>query len=287
MIFMNYKIGNLKIKNRFFLAPMLEPNDIAFRLLCKSAGCGLTYTGMTSPLNKKKQILDDKPVLQIFANQDTPLKGISNFITKCNKKVSGFDLNLGCPSKLSGRLKHGIFLHKELDAIKNILKTMRIATKKPITIKLRKSVSALEIAKMAEKENLIDAIAIHPRTQKQGYSGIPDEKFALKLKKQSKLPIIYSGNADEKNAKQLLEKFDFVMLGRNAIGNPNIFAKLLNNKKRFSFKDYFKLAKKYNLNFRQIKFQAMNFTKGLKNAKELRREIVLTKNVLELKKIIS
>jgi len=38
------KIGNLKLKSRILLAPMLEPNDIAFRLLCKKAGCGLTYT---------------------------------------------------------------------------------------------------------------------------------------------------------------------------------------------------------------------------------------------------
>jgi tRNA-dihydrouridine synthase len=34
------KIGNLEIKNRFLLAPMLEPNDIAFRILCKKADAG-------------------------------------------------------------------------------------------------------------------------------------------------------------------------------------------------------------------------------------------------------
>jgi len=32
------KIGKLKLKSWFLLAPMLEPNDIAFRLLCKKAG---------------------------------------------------------------------------------------------------------------------------------------------------------------------------------------------------------------------------------------------------------
>ena len=62
------QIGNLKLKNRFFLAPMLEPNDIAFRMLCKKAGCGLTYTGMVSPLSQKKIIIEDKPAMQLFTN---------------------------------------------------------------------------------------------------------------------------------------------------------------------------------------------------------------------------
>lgn len=286
---MNLQIGNLKIKNKFILAPMLEPNDIAFRLLCKKAGCSLTCTGMTSPLNKKIQILDDKPILQIFANQKTSLKSIENFIKKYNKKVSGFDLNLGCPSKLSNKLNHGVFLHNDLNTIKKILITMKQATKKsnkPITIKLRKSSNALKIAEIAEKENLVDAIAIHPRTQKQGYSGEPDLKFALKLKKQSKLPIIYSGNVNEKNAKQLLEKFDFVMLGRSAIGNPNIFSILTNKKSKTNFNNYLKLAKKYNLPFKQIKFQAMNFTKNNPQAKNLRRQIIKAKNISELKNIM-
>ena len=43
------KIKNLKLKNRFFLAPMEEVNDIAFRLICKEAGAGMTWTGMIHP----------------------------------------------------------------------------------------------------------------------------------------------------------------------------------------------------------------------------------------------
>ena len=54
---MKSKIGNLNLKNKIFLAPMEEINDVAFRLLCKKAGCGLTYTGMINPLSKQKFIL--------------------------------------------------------------------------------------------------------------------------------------------------------------------------------------------------------------------------------------
>ena len=276
-----YKIGTLKLKNPFLLAPMLEPNDIAFRLLCKKAGASLTYTGMTNPLSKQKLVLDDKPALQLFCNST---ENLSEFIKKYDKKVSLWDFNLGCPSKLAKKFCHGAYLD-DLDVIEQILITIRKSTKKPVTIKLRKSPNALKILKIAEK--YCDAIAIHPRTNAQGYSGTPDLEFAKEVKKQTSLPVIYSGNVNEKNAHELLEIFDFVMLGREAIGNPNIFARLTGKKALYDFKDYLKLAtlKKYHLPFRQIKYQAMSFTKGLKKAKVIRREIVHAKTVEDIKRI--
>jgi tRNA-dihydrouridine synthase B len=280
---MHTKIGNFKPRNRVFLAPMLEPNDIAFRLLCKQAGCGLNFNGMINPLSKQVLTLDDSPALQIFC---TRTKGINDFIKKYEKKAPLFDFNLGCPSTLAEKMKFGSFMHYDLESIEEILKEMRESTKKPITIKIRKSENAEKIIKMAEK--YVDAITIHPRTQKQGYSGEPDLEWALKIKSEVKLPIIYSGNVTRENAKELLGKFDFIMVGREAIGNPNIFSEILNKKrKRFEFKDYLKLAKKYNLYFRQIKFQAMNFTKGKENAKKMREEIVKAEKIEDLERIFN
>jgi len=271
---MESKIGSLKLKSRFLLAPMLEPNDIAFRLLCKKAGCALTYTGMVSPLSKKEIVLHDKPAIQIFGNSE---KGISAFIKKYDKKVSLWDFNLGCPSKLSRKLQHGAFICEDIKIVKKILNEMKSSTKKPITIKLRKSKDTYKIAKIAG--GYVDAIAIHPRTISQGYSGNPDYNFALKLKKAVSVPVIYSGNVNEKNAGDILRDFDFVFIGREAIGNPNIFSRLNNTKSKYNFSDYLKLAKKYKLPFRQIKMQAMWFTKGLKNAKEKRRKLLMVKTI--------
>jgi tRNA-dihydrouridine synthase len=171
-----------------------------------------------------------------------------------------------------------------LKIIEDILKEIRSSTKKPFTIKIRKSEISFELLKLAEK--YCDAICIHPRTQKQGYSGKPDLNFALEIKNKSSIPVIYSGDVDEKNAKEFLKKFDSVIIGRRAIGNPNIFSKLTNKKSNFTFADYLKLAKKYQFYFRQIKFQAMNFTKGQKNSASLRNKISLAKNLGELKLII-
>lgn len=266
-------------KNSFLLAPMLEPNDIAFRILCKKAGAGGIYTGMVNTLSKKKMILDDEPVIQIFCNKT---EGIKEFIKKYNKDVSGWDLNLGCPSDVAVKLKFGAYL-EDLKKIEEILKEIRKNTGKFFSVKIRKSNNSFKILKIAER--YCNALIIHPRTKEQGYSGKADLNFALQLKKISKIPIIYSGDVNEKNAAELSKKFDFVMIGRAAIGNPNIFAFLTNSKKRFFFKDYIELATRYKLPFSQIKFQALNFTKGIKNATKIREEITKAKSLEAIKEI--
>ena len=277
---MKSNIESLSLKNRIFLAPMEEVNDIAFRILCKKAGCGLTYTGMISPLSKQKLNLDDKPALQLFC---TSPKGIREFMKKYDKKVSLWDLNLGCPAKTARKHEFGSFL-EDLEIIEKILREMRKNTKKPLTVKMRKSKISFDILDIAEK--YCDAICIHPRTSSQGYSGEPDLKFAEKIKSKAKIPVIYSGNVNEKNYKEFLKKFDYVMFGREVIGRPEIFARATNTKFEKSFKDYIKLAIKYKLFFRQIKFQSMNFTKGLRGSAKLRKEISQIKNMKELEKII-
>ncbi len=275
------KIGKLKLKNRFFLAPMVEVNDIAFRLLCKKAGAALIWTGMINPLSKQILFLEDNPALQLFT---TNTKGISDFISKYEKKVSLFDFNLGCPAKTARKLGFGSFLHHDIKTIEKILKIMKNSTDLPVTIKLRKSKNTLEIVKIANK--YCDAIAIHPRTQTQGYSGEPDIAFAKKVKSKTDLPVIYSGNVNIKNVNEFND-FDFLMIGRAAIGNPVIFSKLLGKNKKFTYKDWLKQAKKYSLPFRQYKFQAMWFTKRMIGGAKLRNELARTKNLKEIKEIYS
>ena len=102
------------------------------------------------------------------------------------------------------------------------------------------------------------------------------------------LPIIYSGNINSKQeADKILKNFDFVMIGRQAIGNPNIFYELTNTipKEKITFKDYLKLAEKYDLSFQQIKFQAINFTKGKEGASKIRLILSSAKKINEIQDI--
>jgi tRNA-dihydrouridine synthase len=260
---------------------MLEPNDIAFRLLCKRAGCGVTYTGMISPLSKQKLYLDDKPILQLFGNSSVGIKG---FMKKYDEEVSGWDFNLGCPSKLSKRLGHGGCL-RDFSVIENILKIMRSSTGKALTIKIRKSDYAFEILEIAKRVG-VDAVCIHARNVSQGYSGEVDYGFALEIKKKSGIPVIFSGDVNENNIEGILKDFDFVMVGRAAIGNPGIFSKFSGEKVNFGFGEYLDMAKRYGLFFRQIKYQAMNFTKGVSRGKVLRMKLVGAKSLRDIEEIM-
>jgi len=275
-----YKIGNLKLENPYFLAPMVGVNDIAFRILCKNAGAGLVYTGMINPLTREKIILDDMPAIQLFSTTE---KGIAEFIKNHDNNAKLFDFNLGCSAGTAKEKGFGAFLPKK-ESVEKILKTMKDSTKKPLTVKLRKSGNTLKIVKIAEK--YCDAICIHPRTNRQGYSGKADVNFAERLKKKTSLPLIYSGDVNEKNANDLLKKFDFVMIGRNAMGYPNIFAKLAGKKLVYDFEEYLKLALKYELNFSHIKSQAICFTKYKENAGELRLKLTKIKKLDDLIKIL-
>jgi len=203
---------------------------------------------------------------------------------KYEHSVSLWDFNLGCPSKLSKLSKHGAFMVEDLAKIEDILKIMKANTKHPVTIKIRKSKKAIEIVQLAERVG-IDAVCIHARTVSQGYSGKVDYNFALKIKKESSLPIIFSGDVNENNIQNILLDFDFVMVGRSCIGNPNFFAIFLGGKDRVNFFDYLELAEKYELPFKQLKYQAMNFTKKNKNGKRLRKLLIGAKNVVDIRGI--
>ena len=41
-------IGNVKLNNNVFLAPMAGITDLPFRTLCREQGCGLVYSEMVS-----------------------------------------------------------------------------------------------------------------------------------------------------------------------------------------------------------------------------------------------
>src|SRR5260221_4693213 len=139
---------------------------------------------------------------------------------------------LGCPAKKVVKCG-GSGLLRDLPLLEDIFKAVRAAVKIPLTIKLRagwdeNSIVAVDVANMAEGLGA-EAVAVHPRTREQGYTGAPDWSLIAAVKQAVKIPVIGNGdiNKPEDAARMVRETgCDAVMIGRAAATNPWIFSQM-------------------------------------------------------------
>jgi len=313
-----HKIGNLKLKNQLILAPMAGVNCSAFRLLCKEYGAGLVCTQMfhcdlisTLYYEDKKKFenllgvsKEEKPVsIQIVGSNPENIKKATLIL---NNYADIIDFNLGCPDKNILANKAGAFFAKHPEQISKTIKPIIENSKKPVTAKIRlgwnkENITVYKQCKILEDLG-VDAIAIHGRTAKQGYSGEADWNYIKKIKQKSNIPIIGNGDTFKPGtAKFRLEesKVDFLMIGRGCLGNPFIFEQtnyLLKNKKNKAEpnlddkkKAFLRFAELYKKNKEQFKLSefrqhAMWFTKSIKGARKLRNNIM---NIEDFDEIVS
>ena len=235
------KIGKFETKSNIFLAPMAGYTDIAFRHQCKKYGAGLTTTEMVSAKGliydseKTKWLLytsplEDIKVVQLFGNEpDVFVKAIKSAV------LSDFDIidiNMGCPAPKIVKNGEGSFLMTTPSLAYDIVKACVSATDKPITVKMRlgyEKNNAVEFAKLLESAGA-SAICVHGRLKTQGYSGKADYYEIAKVKNAVKIPVIANGDVtDLKSYQEILNitKADAVAIGRGSVGNPHLFAELL------------------------------------------------------------
>lgn len=236
-------VGDIKIDSCAVLAPMAGFSDAALRSMSHEYGAGLTYTEMVSAKaleydNKKTKLLlysepNDKPLaVQLFGHEPEV------FAAACkNKNLQKFDIidiNMGCPTPKIVKNGDGSALIKDLKKAEEIIVACKNATKKPITVKFRigtdeNNIVAVEFAKMCERAGA-SAITVHGRTISQGYSGKSNLEVAKQVVQAVHIPVIVSGDCTDKQSYEHIMEYTgaaAVMIGRRAIGSPEIFAEVL------------------------------------------------------------
>ena len=299
------KIGNVALENNLVLAPMAGVCDLPFRVLCKEQGAGLLCMEMVSAKgifyrNKNTEILlstspKERPVsLQLFGADP-------DIISEMAKKIEGrpfdiLDLNMGCPVPKVVNNGEGSALMKNPKLVYEIVSKTVKATRKPVTVKIRKGfdeahANAPELAKAIEAAGAA-AVAVHGRTREQYYSGKADWEVIRQVKEAVSIPVI--GNGDLLTGKDVLRMkeqtgCDGFMVGRGAQGNPWVFRQILHfleTGEELPNPEFAEVArmllrhareqvlfKGETVGIREMRKHAAWYTSGYHNSAKLRREI--------------
>jgi tRNA-dihydrouridine synthase B len=318
----SYQVGSIPISPATVLAPMAGVTDTVFRRLIRNqGGCGLLMTEFTSSHGVVSTKTAKKPTRNFrylyFEPEEHPItcqlfgsdpKVMAEAAKVCEDR--GFDIvdvNFGCPVNKVVKCNGGSGLLRDLPLVESILQAIRAAISIPLTCKFRagwndRELVAVQMAKIAEDCGLA-AVALHPRTREQGYSGRADWSHIAAIKAAVKIPVI--GNGDIEKPEDAMRMYretgcDAVMIGRAASYNPWIFRQIDEYLRTGSYfvppdreryhmmKTYYQMLQEHGESdaIGKMKQFATYFTHGVRNGSKLRTGIYRSQSIPQILEIV-
>ncbi|CAG8611164.1 5966_t:CDS:2 [Funneliformis caledonium] len=213
---------------KFFLAPMVDQSEYAWRILSRRYGAQVCYTPMLhakmfcDESNKQYRSdvwstgIDDRPLIVQFCANDAEV--LLKASLKIQNQCDAIDLNLGCPQHIAKRGHYGSFLQDEWDLIYKLTK-IRVFPEVEKTIRY---------AKMIESAGA-QLLTVHGRVRQQkGHkTGLADWEQIRQVKEVLKIPVIANGNILYfEDIQRCLDATgaDGVMSAEGNLYNPAIFS---------------------------------------------------------------
>ncbi|MCL1900901.1 MAG: tRNA-dihydrouridine synthase family protein [Firmicutes bacterium] len=297
------KLADIKIPNNIFLSPIAGYSDASFREICLSLGAGLCFTEMVSAkglfydsqnsnILLKTSKLEKVKAVQIFGNDPEIMREVAE--TKL-KNFDIIDINMGCPVNKIIKNNEGGSLMNNFNLASKIISAL-FKTKKIITVKFRrgydKDVSA-DFGKMCEQSGA-SLLTLHGRFVNQHYSGCSDFNCIENLVKSVKVPVVANGDIGLDNYIDVFRNTGCaaVMLCRNALADPNIFA-YITGRQPYKIKNLILLQldlmkQNYSEHYAVVNFRKFlpHYLKGRKNNKEIKQKVFSCDSLKDIEQII-
>lgn len=304
----------------FALAPLANVTDAAFRKLIanysKPSGTYVTWTEFVSadgllratPEGKAKLMRDlvyseeERPIVaQLFTSSPEYMEKAAALAQELG--FDGVDINMGCPDRSIEKQGAGAKLITTPDiALEVIAAAKRGAPNLPVSVKTRlgynKDVLDEWLPKILSAKPA--AVTLHARTRKE-MSKVAAHwervRRAVEIRNKLGSDTLILGNGDVKNLAEARARVqetgcDGVMIGRGIFGSPWLFSESTP-----SVKERLHIAIEHTYMFEEMLGDIKNFAlmkkhfkayvEGFDGAKELRAELMNTKNAKEVEEIIS
>jgi tRNA-dihydrouridine synthase len=206
-------LRGLTLANNLVMAPLAGVSNLPFRLIAREAGAALAFTetvsakGLVRGGRKTWALLETSPreapvAFQLFGGEPEVLGEACRRLA--DEGAAWIDLNVGCP-------------------VKKFIRKMRAGWDAACLV-------APELARIAVAEGA-ELLSVHGRTRAQQYTGLADRALIRRVVEAVPgTPVLANGDvARPEDAFAMLAETGAagVMIGRGAIGNPWIFAQVL------------------------------------------------------------
>jgi len=223
-----------------YLAPMAGVSESPFRRLCRRFGADVVVTEFLSAegirrenpatIDKLRFGSDERPIgVQIFGSDPAAMGDAAAFVTD----VFGpefIDINFGCPVKKVVRRNGGSGCLRNLDLVRDVIRSVARSTHLPVTCKIRSGWSEEMRDPVAIARRCQDAgarvLTLHPRTRTQMYTGSARWDEIAAVVDALTIPVL--GNGDIKTAEDAVRMHREtgcagIMIARGSFGQPWIF----------------------------------------------------------------